>query len=461
MYLTRAQANLIEELHEFTNVVDTLTKQSKMGCAEFMLRVLEHFGSLASYYKGIHEHNGAFVGQFNDIARTRLFLALSFEHPGLDRILDAFMEDLGSENTTLATTCTKDEYLSSTAVEDRPILVGQNLQIPHRLEILSWVFPKWVNQEIDSYFQNAGASDQRFMALQRWLVRAVRPSNLEHLTGSHQAVVETFCRLSMQKTMDAVHAVDMSLEDPRRFLVLGAVPTAGECLTRIEKVLAFFASNVYLYKASEEATKDATAVATVYTEIVRACGELSPDMMSRHLVEVLRKQMSWLSETSDGYLAELPNTLAQHLAMQMQEMVSARSKGLKTPNPLSDSLPEALDFLHLKYRPLHHLLESLGLSPAIILANAMSAQGDCHVENETDALVKIIAKMPGLKGLVDVTMLWTYGILRMAGVDRLLELPLPDADHFKLYLAFDDKRLRDGIVDDCVLESVLVHELGL
>ncbi|WP_410951069.1 hypothetical protein [Pseudomonas sp. S1(2024)] len=459
MHLTTAQASLIDELHRFTNVIDPLSKQSKIDCADFMLRVLDHFGSLAAYYRGIHEHNGAYVGQFNDIARTRLFLSISFEHPGLDRILNAFMEDLGAEHSTLATTCSNEKYLASTAPEDLPILVGQDLKIPHRLEILSWVFTNWVNQEIDRYFLEAATGDQRFLQLQRWMTKAMRQSSLENLTKTHRKMVETFCRLGVRKTMAAVHSVDCPLADPRRCSILGAVPTADECLKRIDNVLAFFTSREYMDLASMSSAEAASSVITVYAEIVDACNYLSPAMLGQHLVAVLRKQVSGLVGDSNEHLTEFQTALSQQLATTLRGVT--REQIHKAFDPLPDALPAVIDFLRFKYQPLHHLLESLGLSPAILLANALTAPGGRDTENEAAALVKIIANMPSIKGLVDTAMLWSYGILGMAGVDRLLELPIPDADRFKLYLALEDTRLRDSITDEAILEAALVHDLGI
>jgi hypothetical protein len=459
MHLTHAQASLIDELHRFTNVIDPFSKQSKVACADFMLRVLDQFGSLATYHQGIHEHNGAYVRQFDDIARTRLFLSLSFEHPGLDRILDAFMEDLGAEQASLAIPCPDDKYLATTDPEDLPILVGQDLKIPHRLEILSSVFTKWVNQEIDRYFQEAATGDQRFLQVQRWMTKAVRPNNLEILTITHRVMVRTFCSLGVKKTMAAVHAVDCPLTDRRRCSILGAVPTADECLKRIDNVLAFFTSRQYLDLTSEASAEAASAVVTVYAEIVHACGEVSPNLLGQHLMTVLRKQIVGFSVEAEEHLTEFQTADTQQLATTLRGVTQQEIH--KALSPLPDAEPDVIDFLYFKYQPLHRLLESLGLSPAMLLANALTAPGDSGIESETDALVILIAKMPSLKGQVDVKKLWTYGLLRLVGVDRLLELPLPDADRFKLYLAFDDKRLRDSIVDDCVLESVLVHELGL
>ncbi|MDT8925178.1 hypothetical protein RBE51_20510 [Pseudomonas taiwanensis] len=459
MHLTHAQASLIDELHRFTDVIDPFSKQSKVACADFMVRVLDQFGSLATYHQGIHEHNGAYVRQFDDIARTRLFLSLSFEHPGLDRILDAFMEDLGAEQASLATPCTNDKYLATTDPEDLPILVGQDLKIPHRLEILHSVFTKWVNQEIDRYFQQAATSDQEFLQLQRWMTKAVRPSSLELLTDTHRKMVRAFCRLGVKKTMVAVHAVDCPLTDRRRCSILGAVPTADECLKRIDNVLAFFTSRQYLDLASEASAEAASSVVTVYAEIVHACGDVSPNLLGQHLATVLKKQIVGFSEEADEYLTEFQTAVSQQLATTLRGATQEQIH--KAFDPLPDAVPDVIDFLHFKYQPLHCLLESLGLSPAILLANALTSPRDRVIESESDALAMLISNMPSLKGQVNAAMLWTYGILRLAGVDRLLELPLPDVDRFKLYLALDDKRLRDSIVDDCVLESVLVHELGL
>ncbi|AYG47854.1 hypothetical protein DV532_26585 (plasmid) [Pseudomonas sp. Leaf58] len=459
MHLTQAQADLIDELHRFTNVIEPFSKQSKVDCADFMLRVLDQFGSLAIYHQGIHEHNGAYVRQFDGIARTRLFLSLSFEHPGLDKILDAFMEDLGAEHSTLATTCSDDKYLASTDPEDLPILVGQDLKIPHRLEILSWIFPTWVNQEIDRYFQEAATGDQRFLQFQRWMTKAVRPNSLELLTTAHRNMVRAFCRLGVEKTMVAVHAVDCPLTDRRRCSILGAVPTAGECLKRLDNVLAFFTSRKYLDLASEASVEAASAAVSVYAEIVHACGDVSPNLLGQHLMTVIRKQIVRFSVEAEEHLTEFQTAVAQQLATTLRGVTQQEIH--KALDPLPNAGPNVIDFLYFKYQPLHRLLENLGLSPAILLANALTSPGDPGIKSETDALVMLITTMPSLNGQVDAAMLWTYGILRIAGVDRLLELPLPDADRFKLYLAFDDKRLRDIIVDDCVLESVLVHELGL
>jgi hypothetical protein len=402
--------------------------RSKRDCASFMLRVLEQFCNLRTYLEAIHLHNGGYVTRFEEIARTRLLLALSFEHPGLDRILEAYLEDYLSKSPSFSWSSDSDAYLRSTHDDDLPILIDHNLVIPHSVLALSLVLHEWSNRVTHTLFNEAAKGDQRFFVFHRYLDKAQRPNKLEGLSELHQAAIKTLYSNNLGRSLARVHAHDIALKDPRRCFLLGDVPSINECLIRFRAVVGFLLTGHQDPKQREEHDAQAEILINLFNELKDACQDLTSALLAQCLQTLLKEQ---------------------------------QAPGKFTAKPLNGGAQAANEFLERAYAPLHHFLVQQGVSPALAYACLIRPPLEPRITSEFMALSKVVAAMPEPNGSIGFQRFWTQGIILMAGMDQVLNLPLSNEDRFKLYLAFDDSRLRDSITSDALLEATLTHDLGL
>jgi hypothetical protein len=432
--LTPEQDLLIRELHDFTNVADPQSRRSKGDCASFMLRVLDQFGDLKTYVAAIHTHNGAYVSSFQEIALSRLMLAMSFEHPGLDRLLAAFLEDRLSESPALCTAKgiwkLRAHNLKSTEEAELPVLINDELNIPHDIFALSLAFPEWPQGIISTLFDEAVQGDLRFFSLHRHIVKRFTAAfNDPHVDEALRSAIFGFATDHIDEMMRRARELNMRLRDPRRCFLLGSVPSIDECVARFQSLVDhMLKSHPDPFSKKDKQSPDFGPLIEIFNELRNAC----PDINTQHLAECLRSSMA--------------NPLTSRNYMDVQ-------------NPGSATLVSQI--IEQRYSQLHKFLVSQGVSPAMAYALSIRNLEDDPVTTESQALNRVVWALPEPGGPIDYVRTWTQGILLMAGMDQLLDLTLSDGDRFKLYLTFGDIRFRDSMTSDALLEASLAHDLGL
>lgn len=438
MDLTAEQARIVEEIHAFAEKSNPMSLDSRLWCAAYMARVLDHFATLEHFCLGIHHYNGRVVTGFVDIARRMLELALSVEHAGLDRLLTAFLEDYSSDTRALARASANDLMLLLPATAETPTIVSDDLKVPHCLATMAVLFPRWVEHSISKLFDAAASGDKRYSAFCRWISKA---TFTKHPTSeAHRKVLLEFCTAQVRNAMGRVQDVGIELHDPRRCELLGPQPSKMECVNRLEKVLIFFQTGQFLPLDCHNKISPQTVVQN-FTEIVKTCPEVDHFMLAGALQHFL----------STGRRVAPFDTC---LLPGESEGSSAVESGGVAKNKV---------FLRRAFGPLYEMLIELGVSPARCFANAKLPDSDHGVVSicESDALVRIVNHMPEPGEQITLQHFWMQGILIMTEVGRLLALPLSDDDRFNLYRVTQDDRFRDVITDERILETLLHYDLGL